>query len=215
LLRLFDAEKSIAKIIPMKKDWKGSPSAVFANLGASNHFDSVRQSEDYYATEPKAVEMLLKIENFNGVIWECACGEGHISKEMKRLGHEVVSSDLINRGYGDGQYDFLGAENNEVLEINIITNPPYKYANEFIKKGMEILESGYKMAMLLPIRYLEGKQRKQIFKQFPPKKVYVSSSRIKCAKNGEFDKMEGSAMSYAWFVWQKGFKGKPTLEWFN
>ena len=60
-----------------------------------------------------------------------------------------------------------------------------------------------------------GKERRKIFDKFPPKKVYVSSSRIKCAKNGNFDELDGSAMSYAWFVWEKGFKGKPTLEWFN
>ena len=199
----------------MKQDWTGSKEGVFSTLGATNHFDSERQNEDYYATDPKAVKFLLELEKFNGIIWECACGEGHLSKEMEEMGFEVFSTDLIDRGYGNGIYDFLGPENNEVLEINIITNPPFRYANDFIRKGMSILVKGYKMALFLPIRYLEGKERKQIFKQFPPKKVLVTSSRINCSKNGEFDTMGGTAIGYAWFVWEQGFKGKPTLEWFN
>ena len=199
----------------MKKEWTGTKEGVFFNMGATNHSHSERQEQDYYATDPIAIQLLLKVENFDGIIWECACGEGHLSKEMQNLGHKVFSSDLVDRGFGDGMYDFLGTDNNEVLEMNIITNPPYKYANDFIKKGMEVLAIGYKMALLLPIRYLEGKERKHIFKQFPPKKVYVSSSRINCAKNGEFDKLQGSAMAYAWFIWEQGFKGKPTLAWFN
>lgn len=200
----------------MKKDWIGTREGVFMNMGATNHFDSERQQEDYYATDPIAVRFLLELEKFKDMtVWECACGEGHLSKEMVEMGFEVFSSDLIDRGFGNGIYNFLGPDNNEVLEMNIITNPPYKYANDFIKKGMEVVAKGYKMALLLPLRYLEGKERKQIFRQFPPKKIYVSSSRINCAKNGEFDKLQGSAMAYAWFIWEQGFKGKLTLEWFN
>ena len=199
----------------MKNDWTGSKLGIFSTMGATNHSDSDRQSEDYYATDPKAVKFLLEIEKFKGIIWECACGEGHLSKEMQRVGYEVFSTDLVNRGYGNGIYDFLGRENKEVLDINIITNPPFRYANEFIRKGMSIIAKGYKLALFLPIRYLEGKERKQIFKQFPPKKVLVSSSRISCSRNGEFETMGGTAIGYAWFVWEQGFKGKPTLAWFN
>ena len=200
----------------MKQDWTGSKEGVFSTLGATNHFDSERQNEDYYATDPKAVKFLLELEKFKDMmVWECACGEGHLSKQMKEMGFEVFSTDLIDRNYGNGIYDFLGPDNNEVLEINIITNPPFRYANDFIRKGMSILAKGYKMALFLPIRYLEGKERKRIFKQYPPKKVLVTSSRINCSKNGEFETMGGTAIGYAWFIWEKDFKGKPTLEWFN
>ena len=200
----------------MKQDWTGSKEGVFSTLGATNHFDSERQNEDYYATDPKAVKFLLELEKFKDMmVWECACGEGHLSKEMEEMGFEVFSTDLIDRNYGNGIYDFLGPDNNEVLEINIITNPPFRYANDFIRKGMSILAKGYKMALFLPIRYLEGKERKRIFKQYPPKKVLVTSSRINCSKNGEFETMGGTAIGYAWFIWEKDFKGKPTLEWFN
>lgn len=197
------------------KDWTGNSQTVYKNIGASNHTDNDRQSHDYYATEPKAVRMLLELEKFEGKIWECACGEGHLSEEMKRLGYEVYSTDLINRGYGDGQVDFLGIENHETIDMNIITNPPYIYANEFIEKALDIMTEGNKLALIMPTRYLEGKARKRIFTDTPPKVLYVSSSRLKCAINGNFEAMTGSAVSYAWFVWQKGHKQDTILKWFN
>lgn len=196
------------------KDWTGNSQAVCKNLGASNHSDHERQTHDYYATEPKAVRMLLELEKFEGNIWECACGEGHLSEEIKKFGFNVYSSDLINRGYGDVK-DFLSIDNFNETNMNIITNPPYKYANEFIIKAMTILKQGKKLALLLPIRYLEGKARKRIYKEFPPKTVYVSSGRLICAMNGDFEAQTGSAVSYAWLVWQKGYKGETVLKWFN
>jgi len=197
------------------KDWKGNSVAYSKTLGASSHADHDRQAEDYYATEPKAVKMLLQMEQFTGKIWEPACGQGHLSEEMKRLGYEVFSTDIVNRGYGDGEIDFIGIENTNETDMNIITNPPYRYADQFITRSLEIMQDGKKLALFLPIRYLEGKARKQIFINTPPRTIYVSSSRLKCAINGEFDKMTGSAVSYAWFVWQKGFNGETVLKWFN
>lgn len=186
---------------------------IFKNMGASNHSKGKRQVNDYYATEPKAVKLLLELEQFKGTIWECACGEGHLSKEMLDLGYKVYSSDLIDRNYGEVK-DFLSAKNQRA-NYHIITNPPYKDANEFIVKALSIIPKGKKVALLLPTRYLEGKARKELFAQYPPKVVYVSSARIKCAKNGNFDKMVGSAMSYAWFIWEKGYTGETILKWFN
>ncbi|MBT9174579.1 MAG: hypothetical protein DDT22_00239 [candidate division WS2 bacterium] len=197
----------------MVKDWTGNSVAYSKTLGASSHSNTERAIHDYYATEPKAVRLLLEMERFEGTIWECACGEGSLSNEMIKLGYKVRSSDLINRGYGE-VFDFLSVENQHT-NYNIITNPPYKYANEFILKAMQILEIDKKVAFFLPIRYTEGKGRKKIFLKYPPKVVYISSSRLKCAMNGKFDEMTGSAVSYAWFVWEKGFTGDTKLKWFN
>lgn len=196
------------------KDWTGNSVAYSKTLGASSHTDHDRATHDYYATEPKAVSLLFEVEDFIGDIWECACGEGSLSETMKNLGYNVFSTDLIDRGYGDGVKDFLD-EDNKSWDGNIITNPPYRYANQFIVKALEIIPDGKKLALFLPIRYLEGKGRKKIFLETPPQTVYVSSSRLKCAINGEFDKMTGSAVSYAWFVWVKGYKGNTILKWIN
>ena len=66
-----------------KKDWTGNTQSVMATLNASNHSEKERSKNDYYATPPLAVESLLEKEKFINV-WECACGEGHISEVLKK-----------------------------------------------------------------------------------------------------------------------------------
>jgi hypothetical protein len=77
------------------------------------------------------------------------------------------------------------------------------------------VQPGRKVAMFLKLQFLEGKSRKQFFLHNPPKVVYVSSSRLICAMNGEFSKYPSSAVAYAWFVWEKGFQGDPIIKWIN
>lgn len=148
-----------------------------------------------------------------GVILEPSCGEGHISEVLKAHGYNVVSRDLIDRGYGDVA-DFLSIDN---LEWNgdIVTNPPYRFALEFVEKALQIIPKGRKVAMFLKLTFLEGKGRRHLFRTQPPCRVWVSSSRLKCAANGDFDAMAGSAQAYAWFIWEKGYKGETILKWFN
>lgn len=161
------------------KDWSGNTNSIFKTLGASNHTDKERQHEDFYATDPIAAELLLKEEKFSN-IWECACGEKHLSKVFEKAGYNVRSSDIIDR-CGNEVFDFLSMENQK-WEGDIITNPPYKYALDFIYKSLQIIPDGHKVAMFLKVQFLEGKERKRLFKNFPPKVVYISSSRILCAK---------------------------------
>ena len=197
------------------KDWVGNKAATFVTLAASNHSKGERQQHDYYATEPRAMELLLAEERFSPVIWECACGEGHLSKVLEQHGFEVISTDLIYRGFGDPEpLDFL-KETLDDFEGDIITNPPYKYALQFVEQALNSVQPGRKVAMFLKLQFLEGKNRKEFFKENPPKAVYVSSSRLNCAKNGEFEKYTSSAVAYAWFVWEKGFKGDPVIRWIN
>ena len=199
-----------------KKDWSGNSNSIYKTLGASNHTEKDREENDYYATEPFAIDVLCKEEVFDGDIWECACGEGHLSKRLLELGHYVISTDLINRGYGQGEVNFL--ETSRTLAPNIITNPPYSLAQEFCEKAIDLVPIGGKVAMFLKLQFLEGKKRKQMFLHTPPKVIYVSSSRLLCAKNAEFEKMKqggGSAVAYAWYVWEKGYKGDTIVKWVN
>lgn len=196
-----------------KKDWTSNEVSFVTTNGFANNRKHKRAKHDYYATEPKAVELLLKIEDFSKKnIWECACGEGHLSKQMIKQGYKVLSTDLIDRGFGK-QQDFL--KTTTKFNGHIITNPPYKYATEFIVKALDLIPKGCKVAMFLPVRYTEGKERRLLFEAYPPKVIYISSSRLKCAINGNFNKMTGSATSYAWFVWEKGHQKQTIVKWFN
>ena len=110
-----------------------------------------------------------------------------------------------------GGVDFLKEKN--IFKGSIITNPPYKYATEFILKSLELIEPGHHVYMFLKLTALEGQERyERIYSKNPPKKVYVFSKRIPCAKNGEFEKIS-SAVAYAWYVWEKGYKGETIIEW--
>lgn len=138
-----------------------------------------------------------------------------MAQVLENNGYEVIATDLIYRDYGDKESLNFLEETLEEFEGDIITNPPYKYALEFVQKALDSVQIGKKVAMFLKLQFLEGKSRKKFFLENPPKVVYVSSSRLNCAMNGDFDKYESSAIAYAWFVWEKGFKGDPIIKWIN
>lgn len=189
---------------------------TFVTVGATNHSANNREANDYYATDPIAIELLLDKEKFSDNVWECACGEGHLSKVLEEHGHQVYSTDLIDRGYGAGGVDFLQTD----IKYNgdIITNPPYKYAKEFVEHAIKSITDGHRVAMFLKLQFLEGKTRRELFDKYPPKYVYVSSSRINCCKGGDFSakqRKDNSALAYAWFIWEKPFEGETIVRWFN
>lgn len=200
------------------KDTKTVRGGMLMTLGASNHTDEERQTEDYYATDPIAIDVLL---NDGGVtldnnVWECACGGGHLAERLKEYGYNVRASDIVNRGYGEEQIDFL--KYNKEWNGDIVTNPPYKYAKEFIEHALEIIPNGKKVFIFLRVQFLEGTSRRELFRKYPPKCVYVSSRRILTAKNAEFEKMRragGTTLAQAWYEFEKGYKGETILKWIN
>lgn len=199
------------------KNWNGNSKSIYVTMGASNHTNKEREKDDYYATDPNALRIFLdKLENDGIVlhkhIWECACGEGHLSKVLKSKNYNVYSTDLVNRGYEDEKMDFLKVNATEI-DADILTNPPYKFAKEFVRKALEIQKDGYYTIMFLKIQFLEGQARQELFKKYPPKFVYVNSKRQLCAMNGEFEKYTATAICYCWFIWQKGFNGETIIRW--
>ena len=221
------------------KDWIGNKAAVFVCNGASGHAKEEREENDYYATDPIAAEWLLKIEPQIANIWETAVGEGHLAKVFNEAGKLSIISDLIDRGYHPEDIpncfgkDFL--QMNKVWRGDVVTNPPYASSIEWAQHSLDVIQEGHYSALFMKLTFLEGKGRKKFFEDNPPIRVWVSSSRIPCAKNGEFYKpkknkdgstavnyvgepimvKESSATCYAWFIWQKGYKGDTVIKWFN
>jgi len=196
----------------MTKDWTGNKKTTFVTLGASNHSTTERADRDYYATDPKVIKGLLENEKF-GTVWENACGGGHLSKELINSGFKVFSSDIIKRDFECKELDFMQYEKTN-LDLDIITNLPYNIAQEFIEKSLNVVNVGRKIAMFLKLTFLEGQKRRKFFEKYPPKKVCVYSARVQVARNGD-SKMfkKSSAACYAWFIWEKGFKGDPIIKW--
>lgn len=197
------------------RDWIGDGNSVFKTLGASNHSKSDRHSEDYYATDPKAIDALIKVYNLPNQIWECACGEGHLAKRLTELGYDVVSTDLVDRGYGIGGVDFLCEMDNRGCDC-ILTNPPYKCAADFVLHALDIIPAGGVVVMFLKTTFLEGQMRyNKLFSKYPPRYIFQFVKRILCALNGDFEKQReiGSAVSYCWMIWEKGYKGETIIKW--
>lgn len=202
----------------MDKDWTGNHKTTFAVLGASNHSDIERQKHDYYATDPVAISMLTQTPFFEGVkrIWEPACGGGHLVKPLRDLGYYVYASDLYEHenSPSEAQIDFLETrldKFNATFDA-IVTNPPYKYALEFCEKCIKLEVP--KFAMFLKLTFLEGSKRQAFFKSHPPRYVAVCVNRVQCALNGDPEYFaKSSAACYAWFIWEKGYTGKPEILW--
>ena len=197
------------------KDWNGGKNSVFTTLGASNHSEKERENNDYYATDPKAVDALVEVYDLPHKVWECACGEGHLAHRLAELGYDVEATDLIDRGYGQSGVDFLCEMDNHGCDC-ILTNPPYKYATEFILHAMRLLQRRGVCAMFLKTSFLEGKRRRdELYKVMPPRYIFQFSERMVCAKNGDFEAMEkvGSAVAYCWIIWEKGWEGDTIIRW--
>lgn len=190
---------------------------VYSTLGASNHSNEAREKNDFYATPAIAIKTLLAKELFDKDIWEPACGMGHISETLISSGYNVFSTDLFDYGYGLSGLDFLSADAQKYAgQYDIITNPPYKLAKEFCIRAIELCKS--KVAILARILFLEGIERyNDLFLQFPLRKAYIFTFRFQVAKDGDFEKYSGtsSAQGYAWYIWDKGYRGKTELCWFE
>jgi hypothetical protein len=180
------------------------------SIVGSSRANGEREENDFYPTPAYAVEELLKREKFDGNIYECACGEGDISKVLISHNYKVYSSDLIDRGYGYSGIDFLNYNGKRC--DNIVTNPPFKYALEFVLQSKKVANN--KIAMFLKTVFLESSSRFEMFqdKDFPLKTMYQFSKRVTLVKNGIKMKNSG-VIAYAWFIWDKNYVGKPNIEW--
>jgi hypothetical protein len=163
---------------------------------------------DFFPTPAWATFALIENEKFEGDIWECACGDGAMTRVLERASSQVTSSDLYDRGFGDVGVDFLSSKR---IADNIVTNPPYNCAEGFVRAG--VIQARRKFALLLRLAFLEGANRANtIFRTTPPARVHVFSERITFYMKGATAKGSGTT-AYAWFVWDKEAPGRTELKW--
>lgn len=163
----------------------------------------IANTHEFYRTPAHAVEALLDREEFQRVVWEVASGDGSIVKVLKEYGYRVKSTDLTTGT------DFLKAR---ASAANIITNPPYSLAEDFLIHAKKLAKR--KVAMLLPIYFFRGRDRFDIFKGdgFPLKKICMFSQRL--TFNLKFEgQLVGEAGCHGWFVWERGYRRQATIDW--
>jgi hypothetical protein len=150
----------------------------------------------------------LTVERFTGPVWEPACGDGAISAVLAGTGLDVVSTDLVDRGYGDGGFDFLACK--DLAAPEVVTNPPYKLAEKFLHHALDL--GARKVAFLLRLAWLEGERRRgTVYSRRPPARVWVMSARPTLWSGSDPNPRDtGGAMAYAWFVWDTAVVDRQT-----
>lgn len=173
-----------------------------------------REPHDFYPTPPEGTRALLSVERFDGPIWEPACGDGAISKVLAQTGYHVVSTDLINRGYGNAGINFL--TETKARAKHIVTNPPYGrgLADHFIRHAIRLTrETGGSVAMLLDLAGLAHPIRTALYVNTPPANVYILDE-LACWPANRPNAFP-AVNRFAWLVWKPNHQGRPALWWLS
>ena len=175
-----------------------------------------KESLDNFPTPPWATRALIEhvmgsahaLSNMSCL--EPACGAGHMAKVLHEYFGQVVASDIHQYGYGD-LADFIRAPY-EVRSFDwVITNPPFRLAEEFILKSLNLARCG--VAILTRTVFLESVGRyDRLFKASPPSKFAQFAERVPMVK-GRLDKSASTATGYCWLVWEKQRRAAPKLVW--
>ena len=186
------------------------------NAGAVSYVRGIipsadREKDDFYPTPAAGTRALLAVEKFDGQIWEPACGEGDMSRVLEAAGYDVISTDLVDRGYGTPRHDFLMEW--QPRAPNIVTNPPFKMCEQFVSKALTLTTG--KVAILARLAWLEGKQRRILFEETPLARVWIFSGRLGFDRGRLAKVGAGGMIAFAWFVWEHGHEGSPVLGWIS
>lgn len=179
-----------------------------------------RPADDFYPTPVETIKALLEAESFmlesgeratgRADVWEPACGDGAICKVMESArGYRVVATDLYDHGYGMPGVDFLQAT--DLLAPNIVTNPPFKLAEAFVRHAVIDLRCR-KLALLVKLAFLEGVARSYLLEETHLTRVLVFRRR-QSINRVDYTKGNRGMMAYAWLVWEREYAGRPTIGW--
>jgi hypothetical protein len=175
-----------------------------------------QDSPDDFPTPPWATRALIEHvlddkSSFRSLsCLEPACGAGYMAKPLQEYFGTVISADAYRYGYGE-QRDFLGEPYDSDSTDWVITNPPFRLAEEFVLQAVRVARRG--VAILARSVFLESVGRYQsIFQGMPPTKFAQFVERVPMVK-GRLDRKATTATGYAWLVWEMKVKGLPRLMW--
>jgi hypothetical protein len=182
----------------------------------SSRAKTADRGNDLYETPPVAVHALLRCEDLPQMIWEPACGPGSIARTLRAAGKTVIASDLVDYESPDQDHagwDFLFEQSAPLGVEAIVTNPPFKNANEFAAHALTLCP---RVVMLLRLAFLESTRRSQILDGGALARVHVFKNRLPMMhRDGQgiapTDKQSSSALAFAWFVWDRNHSGPTEL----
>ena len=171
-----------------------------------------REKDEFYPTPPEPTRALLSAElprlrDFD-TIWEPACGDGAMAREMEAMGLRVFSTDLIDRGASAYICDFYKYRHRPFSAI--VTNPPFAECGwgngkaRWLYHALETLDVEY-MALLMNWSFPGAGGLKAFWADHPPARVYLMRWKI------DFTGQGAPPMLNAWFVWDKSWQGETAL----
>lgn len=180
---------------------------------------------NYFPTPPWATRALCEVLP-GGVsrhlqrVWEPACGEGHMAMPLGESFGEVIATDIhdysgtfaAQAGVADFLFDPLLFRQFGPAPDWVITNPPFRLAEQFIRQGLQVCTMG--CAFFVRSAFLEGVGRYQsLFSDHPPGWIYQFSERVPLRK-GRLDRGLSTATSYCWLVFPKSRPSRTEFHWF-
>jgi hypothetical protein len=178
--------------------------ARLARTGVSR--DHINEHPDgFYPTPPRGTRALLAVERFAGVIWEPACGDGAISRILEAVGHTVISTDLIDRGYGRAGHDFLA--DHTTRADHIVTNPPFRLSAQFVEHALARVSPNGTVCMLLRANWEAAQSRRHLMARCCRK--WTFSKRLQMHRGGDGGRRNSPQLDCSWFVFSPQHAG-PT-----
>jgi hypothetical protein len=170
------------------------------------------RGNDCYGTPSVAVEALLRAERLPHRLWEPCAGHGNIVDVLRRHGHQVIGSDLIDYGRPDffsGRDFLLESKMPDGCE-GIVTNPPFKIAAQFVEHALRLSPL---VIMLHRLAFLESERRTPILEGTGLAKIHVFRKRLPMMHRDSWQgRKANSGMAFAWFVWERDYTGRTTID---
>src|ERR1700730_9128289 len=155
---------------------------------------------DAYMTPAEAVRALMSIERLPRCIADPCVGTGAILDVLAEAGHIVHGAAVVDYGWPHTVIRDYLAEPVQMNGVGIVTNPPFRLAERFIRKA--IADDCHYHTWLMRTNFLESVSRLALWRDYPPSRVWVSSRRLPMMhrKNGTGPRST-SNVCYAWYVW--------------
>lgn len=173
------------------------------------------RGDDTYETPPEAVAALLRVETLPHRIWEPCCASGNIVRVLRDAGHKVLGTDLrADHGcpQGIGGIDFLMEQprfSTVVSSDAIVTNPPFKLAEPFVRQARRLVPKVY---MLMRLAFYEADRRTGILEAGDLARIWVFRKRLPMMHRAGWEgRKANSGMAFAWFVWDREHQGPTTI----
>lgn len=178
-----------------------------------------RDENDWYVEPFECSVALFQTHQFDGLIWDPACGMGRIVRCARRLGLESVGSDILSRNELTLWEDDFLRGSKRIEHKHIVSNPPFRCAEEFVQHAISITRNGGLVAMILPLVWLSGFSKKRDWLLHSPLKKVLPISPRPSMPPGQVilsgEKPGNGTKDFAWFLWECGYVGSPTIEFLN